>query len=95
MLYLNHAFSSKKNIFFLWGLVVFSPPALPHLLAGHCPAPLAPAGVCITEKHNSVGPVLYLAERFCIVLVTTKIKIIFSQGIHKKKIGEGGLRVVT
>lgn len=56
----------------VWWLGVFFFPS--HLLAGHDPAPLAPAGVCITEKHNSVGPVLPLAERFCIVLVTTKIK---------------------
>lgn len=48
------------------------------------PAPLAPAGVCITEKHNSVQP---LAERFCFVLVTTKI---YSGGvIHKKRIFVG------
>lgn len=53
----------------------------------HDPAPLAPAGVCITEKHNSVGPVQPLAERFSVVLVTTKIYS--GEGIHKKRIFVG------
>lgn len=68
-------FSSE---FCLWGLVV--------LFFPRHPAPSAPAGVCITEKHNSVAPVQPFPERFCVMLVTTKIYS--GEGIHKKR-GEG------
>lgn len=53
------------------------------------PASLAPAGVYISEKHNALGPAQPFAERFCVVLVTTKIYS--GEGIHKKKnfCGEG------
>lgn len=44
-----------------------------HLLAAHDPGPLAPAR---DEKHNSVGPVLSLAERLHNVLATMKIKFV-------------------
>lgn len=69
MLYLNHAFPSK----FLCGvwLMFFFPS---HLLAGRDPALLA--GVCITEQHGSMGPVLPLSLRLCIGLVTAEIKYI-------------------
>lgn len=55
------------------GLDCFSFPS--HLLTGHDPSPLASAGVWITEKHDSVAPVLPLAERFYVGLVTTKVKL--------------------
>lgn len=51
------------------------------------PAPLASAGVCITEKHNSVGSVQPFAERFCVMLVTTKVYS--GEDIRKKRIFVG------